>query len=370
MTTPQAGTASSTALVQAPARAPLAPVEAGAAALTAQVEARIKAQFFLARQFPRNWLDVRSRLLEAFARPILAEGAIYAKPIGDKKVEGLSIRFAEEAFRAMGNVTVETMLVSDDEDKRVYTVTGTDMETLASLPVSVVVTKQMERASTKAGDVILAERTNSRGLTTYVIKARSEDDYRSKEQALLQKARRDVILFLTPGDIKEECEAKIRQTVKNRDKADPQGAINRVAKLFYGVGVTTAEIEKFLGHPLAAMNEAELHVLRSLYNAIKEGEGTWADVIEAKLGTNTGADEPKGAGAKLGDLLKNTKKATEELAGAMAAAAAPASPAMLEYTRRRIVALLTQEARGTITAEDAEELRQLRMDSPELFPLK
>jgi hypothetical protein len=339
----------STALVraEAPARAV---VEAGAQALTAQIEARIKATFFLARQFPRNWLDVRSKLLAAFKRPILAEGAIYKKPIGDGKVEGLSIRFSEEAFRAMGNVTVETMLVSDDEDKRVYIVTGTDMETLASLPVSVVVTKQMERSRLKEGDVLLGERKNSRGVTTYVIKARSEDDYRSKEQALLQKARRDVIQFLLPGDIKEECEAQIRTTLDDEDRKDPQGAIMRVADLFYKEGVSVAEIEKYLGHPLTSMNTAELHILRTLHTMIKEGEGTWVQVIEQKLGTNTGADADErpaktGAGAKLAEAAKG--------------GAAPPPPAATGEAR-----IAELRKKKTRTDEEEEDIRCWDIDHP------
>jgi hypothetical protein len=318
-------------------------VEAGAQALTAQIEARIKGSFFLARQFPRNWMDVRSKLLTAFGRPILAEGALYKKPIGEGHAEGLSIRFAEEAFRAMGNVTVETMLVSDDDDKRVYVVTGTDMETLASIPVTVVVTKQMERRKTKAGDVVLAERTNSGGNKTYVIKARSEDDYRSKEQALLQKARRDVILFLTPGDIKEECEAQIRATLADRDKQDPKGAILRVADLYHAVGVSVAEIEKYLGHPIDSMNTSELHILRTLYTAIKEGEGTWAQVIEQKLGANTGAEaaeKAKGAGAKLGAVAQAGTASTAEA---------------------RIKLLRAKKERSD---DENEELRQYDLDHP------
>lgn len=314
-------------------------MEAGSVALSAQVEARIKAQYFLAKRFPRTWHDVRSRLLEAFKRPILAEGAIYSKPIGDGRVEGLSIRFAEEGFRAMGNIIVETMLVSDDEDKRVYTVTGMDMETNASLPVSVVVTKQIERSKVKGDSIILGERTNSKGRKTYIIKATSEDDYRSKEQAALQKARRDVILFLIPGDIREECEMQIRATINDRDAKDPQAAINRVAESYHALGVSVAEIERFLGHKITAMNSAELHVLRSLYTAIKEGEGTWEDVIAQKLGTNTGADAPP-------------KGATEAL------------KVRLNTVPAHIVAIRAKQPKQR-TDDEKEDLRQWEQDHPE-----
>jgi hypothetical protein len=324
-------------------------VEAGSAALSAQIEARIKGQFFLARQFPRDWREVRSKLLQAFERPMLAEGAIYSKPVGGKRVEGLSIRFAEEAFRAMGNVSVETMLVSDDEDKRVYIVSGMDMETNAIVPVTVVVTKQVERSSTKAGDVVLGERLNSNGNKTFILKARSEDDYRAKEQGALQRARRDVIIFLTPGDIQEECETKIRETLRDRDRKDPEGTINALTDSYYRLGVSVAEIEKFLGHSVKTINEAELHILRVTYTMIKEGEGTWAMAVEHKLGANTGADAgddsakpaKTGAAAKLAEVAKAGEAQTTE--------------------ESRIDALRKKKTR---TDEENEELRQYELDHP------
>lgn len=317
-------TQSPTAIVHAHA------TEAGAVALTAQVEAQIKARTLVAINRPRNWLDVRSRLLAAFSRPILAEGAIYKKPVGNKHVEGLSIRFAEEAFRAMGNVDVLTTLVSDDDappaGKRVYVVSGVDLETNAVFSVTTVVTKTIERSNMpKDAKLLLETRTNSRGEPVYIIRALSEDDYRSKEQAALQKARRDVILFLTPGDIQEECAAQIRATLDDRDRKDPQGAVNRVADLYFAVGVSVAELEKFLGHEIKTMNNAELHVLRTFYMGIKEGEVTWADVMAEKLRTNTGADEgtSKGGTSKLAETLR--AKQAEKASGTAAPVAEPKS---------------------------------------------
>lgn len=344
----------SVALVAAP-QTGVAPREAGSVALAAHVEANVKARFFLARQFPRNIADVRLKLLEAMKRPVLAEGAIYSKPIGGKKVEGLSIRFAEEAFRVLGNITVDTMLVSDDDEKRVYIVTGTDLESLASLPVTVVVTKEIERKAVRSGQTPLRKRTNSNGEIVFILRAESEDDYRSKEQAHLQKARRDVILFLTPGDIREECEAQARATTKNRDAQDPQGATNRLADAFFSIGVSVAELEKFLGHPLKQTTDAERQALRTAFTAIKEGEATWADIVQTRLATNTGADEAvassRGAGAGLKAAVK-AKGEAEEPSGAIPG---------------RISLLIANEnVPGALTDEDKEELRQWRLDHPSI----
>lgn len=362
--TPEAPTRAdaSTALVQRPTKLPQH-AEAGSQALTAQIEANVKAKLFLARNFPRNWDDVRLKLLAAMRRPILAEGAMYAKPIGNEKVRGLSIRFAEEAMRTMGNVDISTMLVSDDDDKRVYIVTGMDLETNANIQITAVVTKQIERSSKKPDSEVIGTRTNSKGGKTYILKATSEDDYRAKEMALLQKARRDAILFLTPGDIKEECETQIKETVADRDKKDPEGAQKRMVEAFFTFGVTVAELQKFLGHEIRATNPAEMQKCREILTALKDGEATWADIMEAKFGgMNTGADAKageaaptaaKGAASKIADIAKKGAKAE--------------APAIPERIQKMID---NEQVADALTDEDREELRQYRTDNPELFKTK
>lgn len=341
---------------------PMMKQEAGAQALVAQVEANVKAKHYIAKAYPRSIADVRVRMLEAFKRPMLADGAIYAKPIGGKNAEGLSIRFAEEAFRTMGNMIVETLLVSDDDDKRVYQVIGMDIETNASLPVTVVVTKQIERSSTKTDSIILGKRTNSQGKPVYIIKATSEDDYRSKEAAQLQKARRDVILFLIPGDIKEECEQRIRQTMRTRDAEDPKAANNRMAEAFYVLGISTAELEKYLGHALDLTTTAERELCRLHHTALKDGEATWAEIMEAKHSTNTGAD------AQVGDKVPVAKGASAKLADAVGVKSAT-PPAGTPTVPERIQKLIDNEkVPEALNDEDREELRQFRGDHPDLFP--
>jgi hypothetical protein len=351
--------------------------EAGAVALAAQVEANVKARTFLALQRPRNWTDVRSRLLSAFERPVLCEGAIYSKPIGTKKVEGLSIRFAEEAFRAIGNLTIDTVLVSDDDGKRVYMVQGIDLETNATFGVTVVVTKTIERSSPpKDAKLLLDKRTNSQGNPTYIIRALSEDDYRSKEQAQLQKARRDVILFLTPGDIQEEAEAKIRETLRKRDREDPLGAVNRIADAFFKYGVTAKELEEHLGHELRTTNEAELHVLRTLFVGLREGEYRWADVVRERT---KGKREPSEGASSLQDAIDATKgeakaepkgEAKAEAEPAPAPADPPPAPAAPEPpkdpkpepSKFALRAMLKRDGGKALTAEESEAIRDHDLD--------
>src|SRR4029077_1955184 len=99
--------------------------ETAASALAAQAAAAVQARHIVAIKYPRNIDRVRVLLLKACERPLFAEKAIYCKPLGkqlNKKTgrweeafaEGLSIRFAEEAVRTLGNAITEAKIVYDD----------------------------------------------------------------------------------------------------------------------------------------------------------------------------------------------------------------------------------------------------------------
>ena len=69
--------------------------------LAAQGRAQVQARYLMARQNPRDWDLVRQRVLKDCDRPFFADAALYSKPMGNSKVTGLSIRFAEAAQRAL-----------------------------------------------------------------------------------------------------------------------------------------------------------------------------------------------------------------------------------------------------------------------------
>ncbi len=84
--------------------------ETAATSVAAAAKASIEAAYIMAMRRPRDIDQVRVRLLKACLRPGFAEAARYRRPVGreqnpdtgewgQKIAEGLSIRFAEEAFR-------------------------------------------------------------------------------------------------------------------------------------------------------------------------------------------------------------------------------------------------------------------------------
>lgn len=290
-----------------PGAVPAPVTETASAATAAREKASIEARALVAMHRPRDFETARLRLLKACKRPKFAEAARYAKPVGGKTVDGLSIRFAEEARVLWGNIDVSAYLVFDDDERRVYRVVGVDLETNASDGVDVMIEKFVERRSPKQGDEVIRSRTNSRGEPVYVIRA-NEDALVVKVNANIAKARRQVILSLIPADVKEECEAECILTVRDRDAKDPEGAKKAVLEAFFEIGVTPSQIVEYLGHPIEQLNPAELHVLRKVYTGIKDGEATWADVMELKQGNTKEAKEAQSKNDDLRDKLERSKK--------------------------------------------------------------
>lgn len=312
--------------------------ETATAAMTAQATAEVQAAYIMARQHPRSWMNVRSKLLEQCDRPLFAEAALYAKPqrmknegeredlaIGvyyDGFLEGLSVRFAEEAMRIAGNMRAGSMAIYDDDEKRIVRISAVDLESNSIVDSSVTVTKTIERASAK-GRIIVAERLNSAGDPVYLLAA-TEDELRQKQGGSVSRERRNLILSLIPPDIKDEAEERIRATRKSSVAKDPDAERRRLADAFAKMGVLPTDLEGYLGHPLAQCVPAELETLRALYVAIKEGHATWAELVEER--TKEPKEQPKTTKArKLAEEMR-AKKAAAAAADAKKDAGATSTP--------------------------------------------
>ena len=307
MTSP-AGTALA-AQPEAPRPALIA--ETVSVAVAAQARAAVEARYLMAIRQPRNWLDVRSKLLEACKRPAFARAARYRKPIGSGSVKGASIRFAEEALRAMGNVYIEVAVMYEDETQRIVRVTPTDLEGNVSYPTDLIIQKTVERKQPRDGQDILSSRVNTQGGTVYIVRA-TEDEVATKQAALVSKAIRTSGLRLLPSDIHDEAMDLCIATEEAADAVDPKAALKKIADAFDSIAVRPLELEKFLGHPLDQTSPAEIRRLREFWRAIEEGETTWADILATAGGVVKGAAKDKG-GAALKDAVrgKTAKKEPE-----------------------------------------------------------
>lgn len=285
-------------------RAPMQLATAGetaSSAAAAQATALVQARYVIALKNPRDLDVVRERLLKECRRPSFAKVARYKKPVG-AGIVGPSIRFAEAAIRCMGNVVVETTTLFDDREKRIVQVCVTDLEANVPYTSSVTIEKTVERRKTKPGDTVIRQRQNSKGDTVFIIEA-TEDDILNKQNALVSKAIRTNGLRLVPGDIVDECMYEVVKTQENADARDPDGAKLQIFDAFGGIGVTVAQLKKWLGHDGQTLTPKELTDLRGVYSAIKDGETTWAAVMEERFPS----EKPKG----LGDMIGDKKEAAQ-----------------------------------------------------------
>jgi len=296
----------------------VAMIETASTAAAASAKAEIEAQYVMAHNRPRDIEQVRLNLLASCKRPGFAAAAIYRKPMGKKKdangnwtenfIEGLSIRAAEEAVRAMGNIRVASSTVYEDDETRKKRVTVTDLEANISYNREITLSKNVERKAVQdrntqkwgppADRIVLGERKNSYEQTVYIVRA-TEDELTIKEAALTSKIIRTEGLRLVPSDIQEEAREQCYETMANKDAEDPKAAMRKIVDAFAGVGVPPAQLAEFLGHGLDAVQPAEMKTLRSMYAAIKEGEAKWADymkVIDVEEGP--GVTDKKGKSEK------------------------------------------------------------------------
>jgi len=289
--------------------------ETSAVAVAAQARALVEARYVMALQRPRSWDDVRAKVLRACKRTRFAEAAMYSKPVGGGRIEGLSVRFAEEAVRSMGNLDVATPVVYDDPDKSIVRVTVTDLEANSNYSQDVTVPKTVERRNLKNGQTPESVRTNSAGITVYLVRA-TDDEIANKTNALISKALRNNVLRLLPADIQEEARDAIQSTMHAGTASDPDATRKRLVDAFDSLNVKPSNLTELLGHEIGQCSPDELNELRAIYQAIKDGETTWHAVISEHR------DEQKAAGKKPTRRTTATN-ASEAVAEAAAATREP-----------------------------------------------
>jgi hypothetical protein len=294
-------------------------VETASTALAAQAQAVIQARYIMAERHPRDLDMVREKLIKECKRPNFCEVAIYNKPIG-KGVTGLSIRFAEAAIRCMTNIDISTQTIFDDEERRIVRVAVTDLEANVPYSQDVTITKSVERRTLKQGETPIRTRLNSQGQQLYILPG-TDDDILNKQGALISKAVRTLGLRIIPGDLADEAERLIRQTLKQKDTKDPDAARKHIFDGFAELGVSADQLKEYLGDNVEGLSPKELSELRGLYVALRDGETSWREIIDSKKpadgdGKTDPAVSPKGSASKLKDAITGAVKPEQPKADA------------------------------------------------------
>lgn len=310
----------------------MAAAEMAAAAVAEQERSQVQARYALARQFPRDWDNVRIKMVATARRPSFAAVARYVLRFGKTDIIGPSIRFAEEAVRCMGNLYIEPKIVFDDRTRRVYAVSVTDLESNVTYKKDVVIEKTVERRKADRGQTVLGSRRNSFGDLLYIVEATS-DEVRNKEGAEISKAIRDNVLRHLPGDIREEALAEIEKTVADKAAKDPAGERKKLADAFATKGVMPEQLKEYLGHDFGSCSPEEIIELQAIYVGIKDGEIRWHDLMRERAAANGQAEAPPEEVKPTGPATRKVDSIKERLRAKSAAAKKPAEPQPAEEQR-------------------------------------
>jgi hypothetical protein len=248
----------------------------------AQGKAMVEARYVMAMRNPRNWDQVRSDTLAECKRPSFADNksVYYIKPIGNG-VEGLGVRFVESALRHMRNVLIDPIMIFEDDAKEIYRVSVTDLEANITYSSDVKVSKTVERSKPADDGSYISMRMNSYGKKVFTVPAQ-DDDLLNKRGALISKAVRTLGLRIIPGDIQDEAIAIIKAVRENKAAQDPAGERKKIVDAFAEIGVKAVDLVEYLGHAIDQCAPAQILNLRGIYGAIRDGEATWASVMDNK----------------------------------------------------------------------------------------
>jgi hypothetical protein len=267
-------------------------------------QAQIQSAYIMAERHPRDWDAAEQLILKECRRPQFcaidpdpkkygSSIAMYGVPRGGKFegdrwvpniVRDLTIRFAEMALPYIKNTSVDLWPMGEDEQQRVFRAVRIDYESNVAEGEIIIVPKTVERSKVKDGDMVVSQRTNSYGKPVYIVRATNEEMDQAK---LVQysKRKRNLVLSMIPGWLKESAKAQILATQRTVDAKDPDAARRALYAGFAEVGVSVEAIKSYLGHS-NDLSPAELEDLRVLYAGIAGGHTTWKEILAAKEGEN------------------------------------------------------------------------------------
>ncbi len=275
--------------------------EVAQASMSAHVQASVQAKYVMAERRPRDEETVRTKLLRDCQRPSFAAGATYRVPRAGGAITGLSIRFAEAAVRAMGNIWCESFIIHEDAQKRITRNRVVDLENNTTHERDVTIEKIVERSRPGPRGHV-GQRVNSQGQAVFLVRC-TEEELSMKEAALSSKAMRTLMLRMVPGWLQEECKEAIFSTQRQADAVDPDAAKRRIIDKFSEIHVMPADLVRYLGHSVEHCTPTELDDLRGVHAAVKDGECSWSDILAARVGESRDDDRGREAKSRSDEIL-------------------------------------------------------------------
>lgn len=301
----------------------------------ARAVAEVQAALVIAASRPRNELRARDRLLQACQRVNLASGALYQYTRGGTSVSAPSIRLAEAAARAWGNMNYGFRELSRRPGESECEAFAWDLETNTKAVRQFSV---RHRRDTRKGGYDLTD----------------ERDIYEHMANQAQRRVRAAILEILPGDIMEDAVAECEKTLK-ASVGDVADATAKLVQAFADMGVSREALEKRLGQRIDSIQPAQIIGFRKIYVSIKEGMSDAKDWFELPSG------EPSG---DISALTSTSPTEAVDVTPAAEQETPPAAPAEEAAARKKTKKMDTPSAEGESAHEAPAAAPSATQDMP------
>lgn len=254
-----------------------APTNAAATGYVQREVAKIQVRRIMARMFPRDQQQAMDKILTACTRESLAEQALYEYARGGTKIEGPSIRLAEEIARQWGNIDYGQA----------------EIERVGGYSTLEVHAMDLETGTTRENRWQVRHWRDRSGGAGYAV-----SDERDVYEVIANQAARRLracVLALMPSDVVDAAVAQVKITLATKVKLTPE-RLNNMVEMFGSFAVTKEMLEQRIQRRLDSITPALFVQLSKIYNSIKDGMSkpdAWFDVpvVEAPKTGNEGVKQ-------------------------------------------------------------------------------
>lgn len=224
--------------------------------------AEAQGKLVIAKRFPRDEIASFNKVIEACQRPQMAAKAFYSFPRSGGKVEGPTIRFAEELARCWGNIDYGIKELSQDEGKSEMQAYAWDLETNAQ--------SVQNFSNPHVRDVAGKMKT----LT-------SQRDIYENNANMATRRLRARILAILPSWLVDAAIDECKKTLAGNNDLPLIDRVKNMVVSFSKLGVSQEQIEQRLGRKVDTMTPDDLVDYIGIYNAIKQGESKAAEWFDS-----------------------------------------------------------------------------------------
>ena len=224
--------------------------------------AEAQGKLVIAKRFPRDEIASYANVIEACKRPAMAAKAFYSFPRSGSKVEGPTIRFAEELARCWGNIDYGIKELSQDDGKSEMQAYAWDLETN---------TQSVQNFTNP----------HQREVNGKMKPLTSQRDIYENNANMATRRLRSRILAILPSWLVDEAINECKRTLAGNNDEPLVDRVKKMVVQFAKLGVTQEQIETLLKRKINTMTADDLVDFIGIYNAIKQGESKASEWFDA-----------------------------------------------------------------------------------------